>query len=209
MAEQKAIAEEQADIAEAERLAKIESKAKDAAEGAEEAKIAEEREAYNSKIGLAAAKIEENAFDAARDLLETTSARFRNWEWGYLMRLCEQFEREYKIPGHRLEAVALIKGGPLFVLGGENGLAEIRNIDSFDNQDPQALHNVAVGNDVQKLPLNPAVTVYDAAVSPDGRWIALATNDFVNGFVKLWDREQNKFSTQSFGETDVFYTSQD
>ncbi len=196
------MAEEQADIAEAAAIAERLAKDK-----AVEAKIAEEREAYNSKIGLAAAKIEENAFDAARNLLASTSARFRNWEWGYLMRLCEQFERDYKFPDHRLESVALIGDGPLFVVGGENGLAQIRHIDDFEGKDPQALQNVALRNGVQKLPLNPNVTVYDVAVSPDGRWIALATDDIRNGYIKLWNREQNRFEPRRFGPTNVFFDS--
>ena len=184
-----------------------------AAEAEREAKINEQREAYNSKIGLAAAKIEENAFDAAREVLGSTSKRFRNWEWGYLMRLCQQFEREYKVKGHPLESVALINGGRQFVIGGQ-GWAEIRDIDDYEGKVPPevALHNVAFKDTVQKLEpaqlkLNPSVTVYDVAVSPNG-WIALATDDYEKGFLKLWHPQENKFLEGLFGGTDIYYGSE-
>ncbi len=179
---------------------------------AEEATRQVKREAYNSKIGLAAAKIEENAFDYAREVLDSTAKEFRNWEWGYLKRLCEQFERQYKFKGHRLESVALIDGGKQFVVGGE-GLVEIHDIDDSDGRDPRALalHNVALRNTERKLKpdqLRPNVTVYDVAVSPDG-WIVLATDDYEKGFIKLWDPKQNELLEGKFGDRDIFYRSED
>ncbi len=59
------------------------------------AKQAEEYEAYVARIGLAAAKINDNAFDFAADLLAQsvpTAANqrdLRNWEWGRLKHLTE------------------------------------------------------------------------------------------------------------------------
>lgn len=169
-----------------------------AAKAEREAKLAEEREAYISKVGLAAAKIEENSFETARDLLESTNPRFRNWEWGYLMHLCKLSKRNYP-SSQRLEAVALLGNGPEFVVAGEDGLAEIRHIEESD--DPGAI--------LKTLDLPDNLTVYDVAVSPDGRLIALATDDHRGGYIKLWDRQQGDFVSRRFGLEDTSFESQE
>src|SRR5262249_16615893 len=56
-----------------------------------EAQKREELAAYGARIGMAAAKVEENAFDTADRLLaDCKPAGLRNWEWGYLKRLSSQ-----------------------------------------------------------------------------------------------------------------------
>ena len=56
---------------------------------AEAAEPAPERQI--ARIGLAAAKIDENAFDHAEQLLaECQPVQLRNWEWGRLKHLCGQ-----------------------------------------------------------------------------------------------------------------------
>ncbi len=62
------------------------------------AKQGEEYAAYVARIGMAAAKIDENAFDTADSLLAAClpaagDEDLRNWEWGYLKRL-RQSRRE-------------------------------------------------------------------------------------------------------------------
>ena len=59
-------------------------KEKDAKDEAVIAKEKEEYGAYIARIGLASAKIDENAFDMARALLDDCPQRLRNWEWGRL-----------------------------------------------------------------------------------------------------------------------------
>jgi hypothetical protein len=54
----------------------------------EEQRKAKEYEAYIATIGLASAKIDENAFDFALPELEATPPHLRNWEWGRLYYLC-------------------------------------------------------------------------------------------------------------------------
>ena len=59
------------------------------------AKQGEEYAAYVARIGMTAAKIDENAFDTAESLLAACEPQggesdLRNWEWGYLKRLCRQ-----------------------------------------------------------------------------------------------------------------------
>ena len=70
-----------------------EAKAVEAEHEAIAAKEAEEYEAYVARIGLANAKIEENAFDRAATLLDECNPELKDWEWGRLG-LSVQFERQ-------------------------------------------------------------------------------------------------------------------
>ena len=67
--------------------------AKQNEEKANKATQKEEYGAYIARIGLAAAKIEDNAFDRALSLLEECPPGLRNWEWGRLRYLCTQGSR--------------------------------------------------------------------------------------------------------------------
>jgi WD40 repeat protein/serine/threonine protein kinase len=53
------------------------------------AKKAEEYEGYIAEIGLANAKINDNAFDFAKQLLAQSNPGLRNWEWGRLAYLAD------------------------------------------------------------------------------------------------------------------------
>jgi len=92
---------------EQERLAKIEAEQKRiAAEEAQRnemlARQSEAYETYVARIGAAAAKIDENAYDAARELLANCippdgETDHRNWEWGRLWYLCEQASKTLEV----------------------------------------------------------------------------------------------------------------
>ena len=79
----------------------------------------EKRLRYITGIGFAAAKIEENAFDKAREVL--TACPFKHhWEWRRLQYLCDQAERT--LPAEqRLEAVAFSPDGRQVATGGWGG----------------------------------------------------------------------------------------
>ncbi len=66
---------------------------------AEQAKQAEEYQAYVARIGLAAAQIDDNAFDTAEQLLNDCPPRLRNWEWGRLWHLSTQSVRDFRCHG--------------------------------------------------------------------------------------------------------------
>lgn len=95
------------------------------------ARDAEERAAYLSRVSAAAAKIDENSFDAARTLLENCKPEHRSWEWGRLWYLCNQGQPlSLAVPENSVAGVAFAPGaGPLGLLVvGEakvNGLARI------------------------------------------------------------------------------------
>lgn len=134
------------------------------------AKADAEYEAYISKIGLAASQIDKNAFDAARDVLDSCKPDLRNWEWGRLMYLCSQSERDFdaKTP---LDALAVSRDARLFATGGWDGKARI-----FDRQTGQVLHVLSHGGEY----------VHAVAFSPNGNILATGSND-PEGFVQLWD----------------------
>lgn len=160
-AEKKAREEEQnARIAEA--------KAVEERQKAIEAKEKEEYEAYIAQIGLAAAKIDENAFTSARELLEACKPELRNWEWGRLMYLCGQSVRTIDAKA-RLDAVAFAPDGNTFATGGWNHSADIWETAS-------GKHLVAV--------LHGGLYVHAVAFSPDGSLLATGSNDPA-GFLRV------------------------
>jgi WD40 repeat protein/serine/threonine protein kinase len=190
---------ENARIAEGEATTKAQEaeaakiKADEAAQRAMQAKREVEYEAYVARIGLAAAKIEENAFGTALALLrqcepETPDDRdLRNWEWGRLMHLCIQSSRTFDLNAP-VEAVAVDPTGRRFVAGGWNGVAQIRNLESGD-----VLAELPLGGD--------SVYVQAVAFSPDGKHVATGTNDR-SGFLKLWDAETGKLLQTFQGHDD-------
>jgi WD40 repeat protein len=62
------------------------------------ARDAAEREAYYSTVALAQKTIEEGKVGTAETMLLGTPERFRNWEWGWLFRLCNLDRASYALP---------------------------------------------------------------------------------------------------------------
>lgn len=139
-----------------------------------QAKAQAEYQAYIALIGLAAAKIEENAFGAARELLAQCDPRLQNWEWGRLKFLCEQASRTLDAGGS-MEAVAMAPDGTQLAAAGSGGLVKI-----FDR---------VSGLPLRVLAHAPGSTVYDLDFSPDGRWIATGSSDRDGGWLRLWDAQ--------------------
>jgi len=162
-------------------------KARDVAVEAQKAETlareAEEYQAYIARIGLADAKIRENAFDAAILILKDCPAHLRNWEWGRLMHLCSQSIGTFdnKAP---VDAIALAPNGTQFVTGGWNGSATVWDLES-GQQLSQLKHD--------------GLYIYAVDWSSDGKWIATGSNDTVNGYVQVWNAETGERVAQKFG----------
>jgi WD40 repeat protein/serine/threonine protein kinase len=92
---------------------------------AEDAKKQEEYEAYVAQIGLASAKIDENAYEYALELLEDSQADLRNWEWGRLVHLC-RLSTAFNADGP-VQTVAYSPDGRSFATGGLTGEVAIRD----------------------------------------------------------------------------------
>lgn len=131
--------------------------AKQTAEDAEDAK---EYEAYVAGIGLAAAKIDENAYDFAQQLLDASPAERRDWEWGRLGYLCQLSAAVYDL-GAPVDAVAYSPDGQLIATGDRGGKLTVRHADSGD---------VAFDSDIGQY-------VYSVAFSPNGQYLAAGSAD--------------------------------
>ncbi|QDU94934.1 WD40 repeat domain-containing serine/threonine protein kinase [Lignipirellula cremea] len=177
-------------VVERQRAEAQEKLAVDKAEEARLALVRASREQYSALIGLASAKIEENAFGQARSILEQIAqddylGPLRNWEWGRLKYLCQQSVMEFPQAdeqGFALEAVALVPSGTdalptRFVVGGDSRDALV-----YDIAHPKA----------PPLRTPAAATRVDAlAVSRDGSFLATAGDNPEGsgvriGSVKLW-----------------------
>ena len=92
------------------------------------AKQAETYEAYVARIGLAKAKIDENSFGRALELLEQCPPALRQWEWGRLVHLCRLSRCSWQLAGP-VDAVAFSPDGIHFASGVWDGKARIGRID--------------------------------------------------------------------------------
>ncbi len=134
------------------------------------------RQGYVATIGLAAAKIEENAFESAEELLLSLDPSLQKWEWGRLMFLCKQGIAAVSAD-RRIDAVAFepAESGRMpahFVAGGWGGIANIWSSTSTS----QPRHVLDTGGQF----------VYAVAYSPDGQLIATGS-DNAEGYVMVWD----------------------
>ncbi len=139
------VAETQRQIAVTERTRAEEEEAK-----AIDAKQAEEYEAYIARIGLANAKIEENAFDRAATLLEECNPELTNWEWGRLSHLCNLSQDSWHLDGP-VEAVSYSPDGEYFATGDLAGNAILRNA-----QTGEILHVLDAGQYAHSVDFDPA-----------------------------------------------------
>jgi WD40 repeat protein/serine/threonine protein kinase len=171
---QKTIAEQQTAEAVRQRTRADEqrTKAELAQSAAEKARRQEEYGAYIARIGLASAKIEENAFDRALALLHECPLHLRDWEWGRLMHLCTQDVRTCDAQ-QPIDAVALSPDGTRFVTGGWGGIARIWDAGS--------------GRELLAIPTG-GQYVFGVAFAPDGRHVATGSNQRPD-YVKLWDAQ--------------------
>ena len=153
-----AIAAEQAAVVEREKAL--------AAQREEERQRKEtEYQAYVAQIGLAAAKIDENAFDLARQLLDACPPALRHWEWRRLRYMCQLSVRDVAA-GSPVESIAASPAG-ILITGGWKGLARI-----WDGASGQLRHTLQ--HEGQSF-------VHSAAISPVGAYAATGSNDRQGG----------------------------
>ncbi len=117
---------------------------------AKQAKEDEEYGAYVARIGLANAKIDENAFDRALELLQECPAELRDWEWGRLSYLCQLSRRSWSLDGP-VEAVAFSPDGRLFVSGDFDGKLRL-----WDRETGETLHTRSHGQYVHAVAFDTA-----------------------------------------------------
>jgi WD40 repeat protein/serine/threonine protein kinase len=224
--EARGVAEEERDAAERARNAaeeakkqeedarKKEEEARVVAENAkieeERAKKAEEYEGYIAEIGLANAKINDNAFDFAKQLLAQSNPGLRNWEWGRLAYLADLDAATYDAAGP-VHAVAYSPPDGKWIASGDMaGRVTVRDAQTGAvrweaRHEPFALA-VAFSHDGSKLASGGSdrkIQIYDAAsgnvlstleghtdgilsvrFSPDGTQLLSGSYD---NTARLWD----------------------
>ena len=124
------------------------------------AQQSEKYEAYVARIGLTNAKIEENAFDRAKELLAACPAELRDWEWGRLSFLCSLSDKSWDAAAP-VDAVAFSPDGVHFASGDSDG-----NISIWNRETGVREHQIAHGHYVHDV-------AYDAA----GKRLAVGSND--------------------------------
>jgi WD40 repeat protein/serine/threonine protein kinase len=167
--QQEAIARQQAVVAKDQ--AEFQRQQADVArEQAEAARQKERYEAYVARIGLAAAKIDENAFETARQLLDDCPADLRHWEWGRLHYLSHLSARVKSTPSP-LNTLAVSAEGTQWAVGGWD--ATVRVYQSDWEAPPRELAHG--GSEVSAI-----------AFSPNGKLLATGSDDPAAP-LQLWD----------------------
>lgn len=167
-------ARQQAEIARQEEVvARQEAVAQRA--NAERARQNKEYQSYVAQIGLAAEKIEGNAFGAARSLLEQCQpAELRHWEWGRLAHLCELSAEQFNFAGP-VGAVAYSPAEERLATGDWTGRLTVRDLTGPGGAE---LFSVRHGE-----------RLFAVAFSPDGAQIATGSSD---GEVRVVDATSGK-----------------
>jgi WD40 repeat protein/serine/threonine protein kinase len=156
----------------AEELARIEETK--ARQEEEQARQLAQYESYLAQIGLAAAKIDENAFDDAYRLLtEYEGSPHSHWEWGRLRYLSRQ-GRHSIATGAAVETVEFAPSGEVFAAAGRDGVVRFYR----------------PGHDRHEAQLQlPDPWIHAVAFSPDGRLLAVGTSGSVIMLFRVDDRE--------------------
>ncbi len=173
-------------IRDRDRATDAEKLALEAKKTAETAKAAEEYESYVARIGLAAAKVEENAFGDVDLLLEGCPKALRNWEWGRLRYLCGRAEATLDAAAI-VEATAVSPNSDRWAAGGQDGKVRLWQRAQLD-QPPLVIN---FGEHVQAL-----------AWSPDGKTLAVGGTNADGKVLRLFDAQSGEPRGDLLGHTD-------
>jgi WD40 repeat protein/tetratricopeptide (TPR) repeat protein len=105
---------------------------------------------------------------AAREHLEACPPDRRQWEWRYLMSLCQADLLTLRGQGAAIKGVAFSPAGRLLASAGADGTVKVRD--------------ATTGQEVRSLD-NPGSEAFGVAFSPDGRFLAAALAGPEKGFV--------------------------
>lgn len=178
-----------------------------------------ERESYYNSIQFVRQAIDERRFDRAAELLAQCPERYRNWEWGWLLYLCNRDLKTLRGHTGTVESLAFSPNGKWLVTTSADGTAKVWDAETWQESrafqghsgavnavafraDGQSVATAGVGRSVRIW--NPEtgrelrrLTGYEgellsAAFSPDGKH--LATGDWT-GRTVVWDFETGSSRT--------------
>ena len=137
-----------------------------------------EYEAYGALIAMAAAKIDENAFDQARRALAACQPDLRGWEWRRLMYVVDQGRGQQLPLPARADCLAMNSGGNLLATGSRDGIVRVWDI---ARQQVVAQHAIGSENNVSAI-----------AFAPDADpWLAIGSSQ-TDGTLRLWNRQTDE-----------------
>jgi WD40 repeat protein/serine/threonine protein kinase len=151
----------------------------------DEAKLRREEavaSAYTALIAMAAARIDENAFDQARAALDQCDERYRGWEWRRLAHVVAQGDVTQIAVPSRAETISLNSTGSLIATGSIDGKVRVwdrasRKLIADHASDPHAGRVTAV-----------------AFHPTDDRWLVVGASDGPQPLV-VWNRETGELRT--------------
>jgi WD40 repeat protein/serine/threonine protein kinase len=182
------VAKDNADLAKEKEQTAI-SEAKRAKKAEDDAEIRREEaiaSAYTALIAMAAARIDENAFDQARAALEQCDARHRGWEWRRLWHVVKQGDvTQFELPS-RAETLAANPDGNLIATGSVDGMVLVW---SKSRRAIAAKHKFGDGK----------VRVTALAFHPqDDRWVVVGLSEGPAPLV-AWNRETEELRLPAHG----------
>lgn len=128
-----------------------------------------EHAVYRTSLLLAHALTEKSQFDQANETLWSTPERLRNWEWGYLLNLCNRDVQTFSSKGGPLLSVSFSPDGTRIVTSGVDGFARVWDLQK--------------GTLVQALKAG-ATQLTSAEFDSTGKWIMTTENQHT---IQLWD----------------------
>jgi eukaryotic-like serine/threonine-protein kinase len=149
--------------------ARARDRASEAARDAQQRSHAERRARYQVAVAAAAAELELNNLDAARDFLEAAPEEHRNWEWSHFAAQLDNAQTVFRPEDGSVAVLALAPSGGRLAYS-VNGGRDVRV------RAPSALADLAVfrGHDAR---------VASIAFSPDGSLVAAGA---IDGTVRVW-----------------------
>ncbi len=153
---------------------------------ADDARKQEEYEGYVAKIGLAAAKIDANAFDHALALINECPPELRHWEWGRLKYLCSRDLMAFDA-GTPLETLSISHHGSQVAVAGWGGEVKLF---SLKTGELEQTFNTEAGY------------VFALAFSPDDTKLAVGSNQS-GKYLSVWDVASGKRIADLSGHTDA------
>ncbi len=149
-------------------------KANSARKEAEATLLESQQENYYNSITLAEKKIEELAYNQARDILSRPPKSLRGWEWGRLAHLCLTNLLTRIDHSCGINSVAVFPDGRRVVTGGQDKIARI-----LDVQTGKELVTLQGHTD----------WITSVAVFPDGQRVVTGSNDQT---ARIWDVQTGK-----------------
>jgi WD40 repeat protein len=135
-----------------------------------------EHEAYGALIAMAAAKIDENAFDQARQALGACQPDLRGWEWRRLMYVVNQGRGQQVPLPARADCLAMSDDGKWLATGSRDGVVRVWNAAT---REVASQHEVGGAENY----------VTAVAFAPgDDQWLAIGANK-AEGALRLWNRQ--------------------